>query len=80
MFKFYFTYGSEGHDYVGGWTEITAPDFASAFRLFDALHPSDENGVRCGGFYTEEAFKKTSMCKNGNFGRFCHERVTVERF
>ena len=81
MFKFYFTFGSEGQDFVGGWTEIIAPDFEAAYRLFEALHPTQEGcGLACGGFYTEEQFKKTSMSKNGNFGHFCHERVTVEVF
>lgn len=88
MTTFYFTFGSDGQDYVGGWTEITVPDrdgkpdFNAAVGIFNALHPpkGDYGSVDCGGIYTYEQFKGSRMSKDGNFGHFCHERVTVERF
>ena len=36
---FYFTYGSEGHPYYGGWTEVEAPDSNAACAAFRAYHP-----------------------------------------
>lgn len=82
MPKFYFTYGSEGHDFFGGWTEIEAPSYSMATEIFRAVHPNEENSwLKCSSVYTEEEFKRTRMAgPEGNFGRFCHERITVTRF
>ena len=86
MTTFYFTYGSEGHAYVGGWTEITVPDkdgkpdFNAAIGVFNAIHPPKGDGaaVECGGIYTEEQFKTKPMYKYGNFGHFCRERMILK--
>lgn len=87
MAKFYFTYGSEGYDYVGGWTEVIvdAPDnYDIAVEVFNVMHPTskDRPFVRCAGIYTEEEFKKTSMYENGNLGYRCHEQISyiVKRY
>ena len=78
--KFYFTYGAHGQAYEGGWTEVVAPDIRTAFKLFEALHPiNEETGLYpYSDHYTEESFRKTSMYKNGNFGKFCNERIVME--
>lgn len=37
MAKFYFTYGSEDHDFKGGWTVVEAENI---YEAFDILWPS----------------------------------------
>lgn len=80
MLKFFFTYGSEGHDYEGGWTEITAPCMDDAVALFRGLHPSDDC-LRCAGVYTAKEFYNTRMYKSeaGNFGHRCWESISLRR-
>lgn len=83
MAKFYFTYGSDGHDYVGGWTEVEAEDYAQACDLFCLIHHRSKDGfINCAGIYNEEDFQNTTMYENGNFGKFLHERIhlIVERY
>ena len=81
MKKYYFTYGTEGQPYCGGWTEVEAPDFHVACAIFRAYHPDKRDGLlNCSSVYVEEEFKKTSMAgPKGNFGKFCHETITVRR-
>ena len=78
--KFYFTYGSEGHPYYGGWTEVIAPDYRSACQVFRAVHPDKTPGLlNCCSVYTEEDFDndRGGMFKTGNFGTYCHEVITL---
>ena len=79
--RYYFTYGTEGQPYIGGWTEIKAPDIHAACAAFRAYHPDKTEGIlNCSSVYTEEAFKSTSMAgPEGNFGFFCHEKITITR-
>ena len=77
MSKFYFTYGSEGHDFYGGWTEVMATDIDEAIRLFDIVHPRKTGSVACAGIYNEEDFKSTRMYENGNFGYYCLEKIEL---
>lgn len=82
MPKFYFTYGTEGHPFFGGWTEVEAPDRHAACAAFRAYHPDKTEGLlNCCSCYTEEDFKKTSMYQrpDGNFGHRCHETITLRR-
>lgn len=81
MAKFYFTYGTEGQPFVGGWTEVEAPDRKIACALFRAIHPDKTEGLlNCCSVYSEEQFSKTEMAgSKGNFGRFCHEVITLRR-
>lgn len=78
MGNFYFTYGTEGHPFVGGWSVVTAPDMTSAIEIFKIVHPA-ENGsfVHCAGIYNEDNFVNTKMYKNGNFGVRCVEEITL---
>lgn len=77
---FYFTYGSDGQPFSGGWTEIEAPDVRSACALFRAFHPDKAEGLlNCSSVYSEEGFSKTGMQKEGNLGARCRERITVTR-
>lgn len=79
MSKFYFTYGTSGQPFYGGWTEINAPDIDTACRVFIAFHPCKvSNVMNCCSVYTEEQFKKTCMYENGNHGFRAHEVITVE--
>lgn len=78
MARFYFTYGSEGQPFYGGWTEIEAPDVHAACAAFRAYHPDKTEGLlNCCSIYHEEGFKKTEMYRSGNFGRRCHEVITL---
>lgn len=82
MNKFFFTYGSgEEYPFVGGWTEIIAPDMKTACDAFRIFHPDKISGfLNCASVYPEEAFLNTSMSgPNGNFGRYCHEVITINR-
>lgn len=81
MQTFYFTYGTEGHPFYGGWTEIEAPDEACARDLFRIFHPDKIDGfLNCSTVYTEDHFKTTAMYgPSGNFGYRCHEKITVIR-
>lgn len=81
MMKFYFTYGVEGQPFIGGWTEVEAPDGHTACAAFRAFHPDKIEGlVNCCSIYTEEQFKATNMAgPNGNFHRFCHEKIIISR-
>ncbi len=80
MPKFYFTYGTDGtQPFIGGWTEVEAPDGAIAGNLFRAVHPDKTPGIlNCAWVYSEERFLQTEMAK-GNFGVCCHEKITVTR-
>ncbi len=76
---FYFTYGTEGHPFYGGWTEIQAPNEDCAYAMFRIFHPCKIGELlNCSSVYTEEQFKKTKMYgPSGNFGYRCHEKITV---
>ena len=78
MELFYFTYGTEGQPFSGGWTEIEAPDEDTARAVFRLIHP--KNGfLNCSSVYPEERFKRTKMAgPGGNFGRFCQEKITLQ--
>lgn len=80
MAKFYFTYGTKGQPFVGGWTEVDAPNGHVACAAFRVYHPDKfESLLNCSSVYTEETFAKTQMAKEGNFRRFCQERITISR-
>lgn len=81
MPKFYFTYGSEGQPFCGGWTEVEAPDIHAACAAFRAYHPDKIEGLlNCGSVYEEADFMRTAMYgPEGNFGRRCHEIITMQR-
>lgn len=81
MKKFYFTYGTDGQPFVGGWTEVEAPNYGAACAAFRAYHPDKTEGLlNCSSVYDEENFKRTEMDgPNGNFHRFCHETITLRR-
>ena len=79
MQKFYFTYGTEGHPFVGGWTTIEAPSKEIAITIFRSLHPDRIEGlINCASIYEEADFRHTSMYKHGNFGERDHEIVLSE--
>lgn len=80
MPKFYFTYGSEGQPFCGGWTEIEAQDEETARNVFRVAHPNNKDGFMvCCSVYDEERFRRTSMYERGNMGLRCHERITFTR-
>lgn len=76
--KYFFTYGSEGHPFKGGWTEVIADDMATAMGAFKLYHPDTGGRLSCCNVYREDTFATTSMAgPNGNFGKFCWERITI---
>lgn len=80
MERFYFTYGSEGHPFVGGWTEVEAQDYDVACAAFRVYHPNGSHEfMRCSCIYDEEEFMRTTMHQNGNMGAYCHETITLQR-
>lgn len=81
MPKFYFTYGTEGQPFYGGWTEIEAPDGHTACAAFRAFHPDKTEGLlNCCSVYSEDDFKKSCMAgPDGNFHRFCQGIITITR-
>ena len=46
MRTFYFTYGSSGQPFIGGWTEVNAPNYGAACAAFRAYHPDKTEGMR----------------------------------
>ena len=80
MPKFYFTYGTEGQPFFGGWTEVDAPGIHAACAAFRAYHPDKIAGiVNCSSIYDEEQFKRTEMYRKSNFGCRCHEVIILRR-
>lgn len=60
--KYYFTYGTDGQPFVGGWTEVEAPNVNLACAAFRLAHPDKEPGIlNCSSAYTEENFLKSCM-------------------
>lgn len=73
MIKFIFTFG---RDAGGGWAEVTAENERQAIELFSLFHPKKDGIIACCEIYDEADFKnRTSMYRNGNFGRRCVERI-----
>lgn len=81
MNKYYFTYGSsEKYPFRRGWTEVIAPDLATACAIFRVFHPDCYEGVlNCCDVYSEAEFAKTEMSKEGNYGVRAHEIITLQR-
>lgn len=78
--RFYFTYGTEGQPFYGGWTTVEAPDYRAACAAFRACHPDKINGLlNCSSVYDEERFMSSEMSASGNFGFCCHEIITLQR-
>ena len=82
MAKFYFTYGSDDpyQAHKGGWTEVEAENARAAEMAFRAYYPKNEHGLMpYSWMYAEREFNLSSMPENGNFGAFCHDRITLTR-
>lgn len=80
MAKYYFTYGSEGQPFSGGWTEVIAPNLRMACGAFRAVHEDKTEGLlNCCSVYNEADFEedRNGMFKTGNFGKYCHEVITL---
>ena len=79
--KFYFTYGTDlRFPFFGGWTEIEAPDKATACAAFRHYHPDRDPAVpclNCAGVYTEEEFEDTTEFLQVNWRDHCQERITL---
>lgn len=78
--RFYFTYGTEGQPFCGGWTVVEAPDYRAACALFRSYHPDKIEGLmNCSSVYSEEQFMGTEMALLSNFGARCHEIISLQR-
>lgn len=76
MKNYYFTYGSEGQPFVGGWTKVVAEDLQEAVDSFRKVHPDKTEGIlNCADYYTEDKFYKTKMHLSGNFGSYEQELI-----
>lgn len=78
MEGFYFTYGvsgkSVGHDYDGGYTYVYAPNFATATKLWRAMHQPDNDGdLKCAFIYSDTMMRDMGM-KEDNLGN-CHDCI-----
>jgi len=75
---YYFTFGSEGQLFKGGWVKIKAQGLYEAQQKF-IKHFG--NKARKGQFlnysfdYTEEKFQASGMQEEGNIGAYCHEII-----
>ena len=80
MQNYYFTYGSEGNPFKGGWTRVRADSLYTAVTAFQIYHPDRVPYIlNCAHVYTEEEFKRTTMFRNGNLGEYCHEIIDLYR-
>ena len=75
MNNYYFTYGSEGQPFVGGWTKVVAEDLKEAVDMFKAIHPCKNGLINCEGVYDEKSFYMTTMPFKGNMRKFQHEII-----
>lgn len=78
--RYFFTYGTSGYPFSGGWTEVEAPTYSSAIALFRIYHLDRIKGLlNCADIYPEQLMMTSGMWGTGNFGSRCHERITVTR-
>ena len=82
MNKYYFTFGSAGQLYIGGWIIIHARDYAEACHKFVAYYDkrsyvtSYKSGrLNFSFWYIESDFLSTGMAEKGNAGAFCHNEI-----
>ena len=85
MKRFYFTYGSDPHyPFLHGWTEVIAPDEATACAVFRCYHPCRKGrnllDLNCAWVYTESGFKKTGMFTSPSPKDYCHEVIGPQYF
>lgn len=81
MARYYFTYAaSDRFPFIGGWTEVEAPDMKAAVTIYRIYHPGKVDGlINCSFVYPEENFFETQMPARGNFGNYCHEKISITR-
>lgn len=80
MKMFYFTYGTDGQPFFGGWTVVIAPNYGAACLAFRAFHPDRTPGIlNCSDVYDEETFGLSEMYRRDNLGYRCHEIITLRR-
>jgi len=78
---YYFTFGSSGQLFQGGWVRINANTLAEAQQKFidhygDKAWTWNDRGVPNYAFgYPEDRFQSTRMFREGNFGKFEHEFI-----
>lgn len=78
MERFYFTFGTVGHPYVGGWTVVDAPNRDLACDAFRLHHKDKVTGmIHCSGIYSQKEFSRTRMEDEGNYGCRAQEYIKV---
>ena len=80
MPKYYFTFGSSGQVYKGGWVEIHAINMTDAQQKFEKRYGNEarnkETGLlRYSDHYREDLFRASGMIETGNLGAYCHEVI-----
>lgn len=80
MNKYYFTFGTEGQPYKGGWVIVESDNINVAIGIFRAIYPDKQDRVlNCSHCYTEDEFKRTKMYENNdNFGSACHCEISLQ--
>jgi hypothetical protein len=76
---YYFTFGSAGQLFKGGWVRIKADTLQEAQQKFIAKYGDrawkHKHCLNCAFFYSEEEFKKTEMHEYGNLGSREHKYI-----
>jgi len=77
---YYFTFGSCGQLFEGGWVRIQADNLEEAQQKF--INRYGDKAWKVAGTlnyaftYSEEHFQSTMMASRGNFGKFEHEFIS----
>ena len=73
--RYFFTYGdSPKYAYIGGWSEIIAPNKLTASLIHDKLHGDETYEA----IYTEEHFQRY-LARGERLGYGCHEQIVYQR-
>ncbi len=77
--KVFYTFGSDGRfPFQGGWVEVEAGSISQAHAIFRACYPDRTLGIlNCSDYYTEEEFHDSDMPVAGNYGAYCHRRLSA---
>ena len=73
--RYFFTYGDDPrYAYIGGWSEIVAPNKMTAALIHDRLHGRETYEA----VYEEEHFQRF-LTRGSRLGYGCHEKIIYAR-
>lgn len=77
--NYYFTFGSSGQIYKGGWVQIKASTLREAqekfIRHFEKKAYKSEGILSYASHYDQAEYEELEMFRTGNFGSRCHEVI-----